>query len=87
MGNTKSKLQYHSQVKVGKCTTSDPIKPGYHRTITVCYKLSKNGKSAARQKQQKKRVSREREAVPMPLLEKLMTLTEKYMVNIGYKFL
>jgi len=86
MGNTKSKPQYRSQVKARKRTTSDPVKPGYHRTTTARRQLRKNGKSAARQKQQKKRVSREREAVPMPPLEELMTLAEKLMVNIRYKF-
>jgi len=81
MGNTKSKPTYHSQVKSRKRTTSDPVKPGYHRTTTA-RRQRKNGKSALKQKQQqKKRLSHEREAVPMPPVEELVSLAEKLMVN------
>jgi len=81
MGNTKSKPTYHPQIKARKRTTSDPVKPGYHRTTTARRLQRKNGKSGLKQKQQKKRVSREREAVPMPPVEELMSLAEKLMVN------
>jgi len=79
MGNTKSKPTYHSQVKTRKRTTSDPVKPGYHRTTTA-RRQRKNGKSALKQKQQqKRRLSHEREAVPMPPVEELVSLAEKLM--------
>jgi len=79
MGNTKSKPTYRSQVKSRKRTTSDPVKPGYHRTTVNRRQQRKYGKSS-KQKQQKRRTSYERENVPMPPLEELMTLADKLMV-------